>query len=62
MSVYTAQHYLTHLLREKLVASKSRVVVVSSGAIRMVSDACKSYMYPKFLFPLATEARINKYV
>lgn len=35
-----AQHYLTHLLREKLVASKSRVVIVSSGAIRRVSDTC----------------------
>lgn len=33
-----AQHYLTHLLREKLVESKSRIVVVSSGAIRQVSD------------------------
>lgn len=37
-----AQHYLTHLLREKLVASKSRIVIVSSGAIRRVSDPCKS--------------------
>lgn len=35
-----AQHYLIHLLREKLVASKSRVVIVSSGAIRRVSDTC----------------------
>ncbi|PHH80463.1 hypothetical protein CDD80_1473 [Ophiocordyceps camponoti-rufipedis] len=33
-----SQHYLIHLLREKLVASKSRVVVVSSGAIRNVPD------------------------
>ncbi|TWU75865.1 hypothetical protein ED733_005507 [Metarhizium rileyi] len=33
-----SQHYLTHLLREKLVASKARVVVVSSGAIRNVDD------------------------
>ncbi|KFA67799.1 hypothetical protein S40285_04519 [Stachybotrys chlorohalonatus IBT 40285] len=32
------QHYLIHLLREKLVESKARIVVVSSGAIRMVSD------------------------
>ncbi|KAJ4420320.1 hypothetical protein N0V82_004419 [Gnomoniopsis sp. IMI 355080] len=35
---HLSQHYLTHLLREKLVASKSRIVVVSSGAIRRVSD------------------------
>lgn len=34
----TAQHYLIHLLREKLVASHSRIVVVSSGAIRNVQD------------------------
>ncbi|KAK2595283.1 hypothetical protein QQS21_006998 [Conoideocrella luteorostrata] len=33
-----SQHYLMHLLREKLVASKSRIVVVSSGAIRNVED------------------------
>lgn len=36
-----AQHYLTHLLRQKLEASRSRVVVVSSGAIRGVVDTCK---------------------
>ncbi|PHH90215.1 hypothetical protein CDD83_4220 [Cordyceps sp. RAO-2017] len=33
-----SQHYLIHLLRDKLVASKSRVLVVSSGAVRSVSD------------------------
>ncbi|KAH6617749.1 hypothetical protein B0J18DRAFT_259743 [Chaetomium sp. MPI-SDFR-AT-0129] len=33
-----SQHYLTHLLREKLIESKSRVVVVSSGAVRNVPD------------------------
>lgn len=33
-----SQHYLVHLLREKLVASKSRIVVVSSGAVRSVPD------------------------
>lgn len=33
-----AQHYLLHLLRDKLVASKSRIVVVSSGAVRNVPD------------------------
>ncbi|PFH57868.1 hypothetical protein XA68_14462 [Ophiocordyceps unilateralis] len=33
-----SQHYLIHLMRDKLVASKSRVVVVSSGAIRNVPD------------------------
>jgi len=36
-----AQHYLVHLFREKLVQSKSRVVFVSSGAIRQVSDTGK---------------------
>lgn len=36
-----SQHYLIHLLREKLVESKSRVVIVSSGAIRMVPDPSK---------------------
>ncbi|KAJ7132321.1 hypothetical protein C8R44DRAFT_902493 [Mycena epipterygia] len=35
---HLSQHYLTHLFREKLVASKSRVVVVSSGAVRGISD------------------------
>ncbi|KAH7318932.1 hypothetical protein BKA65DRAFT_513491 [Rhexocercosporidium sp. MPI-PUGE-AT-0058] len=35
---HLSQHYLLHLLREKLVESKTRVVVVSSGAIRMVKD------------------------
>ncbi|KAF7552549.1 hypothetical protein G7Z17_g4241 [Cylindrodendrum hubeiense] len=33
-----SQHYLIHLLRDKLVESKSRIVVVSSGAIRNVPD------------------------
>ncbi|KAK0384510.1 hypothetical protein NLU13_8596 [Sarocladium strictum] len=36
-----SQHYLIHLLREKLVESKSRIVIVSSGAIRMVPDPSK---------------------
>lgn len=31
-------HYLTHLLQDKLVDSKSRIVFVSSGAVRNVSD------------------------
>ncbi|KAH6711878.1 hypothetical protein BKA61DRAFT_611742 [Leptodontidium sp. MPI-SDFR-AT-0119] len=35
---HLSQHYLLHLLREKLVESKTRIVVVSSGAIRMVKD------------------------
>ncbi|KAJ7609539.1 hypothetical protein FB45DRAFT_845433 [Roridomyces roridus] len=36
---HLSQHYIVHLLREKLVASeKTRVVVVSSGAVRMVKD------------------------
>lgn len=33
-----SQHYLTHLLREKLVASHARIVFVSSGAVRNVPD------------------------
>lgn len=37
-----AQHYLTHLLKGKLIESKSRIVVVSSGAIRRITDPSKS--------------------
>jgi NAD(P)-dependent dehydrogenase (short-subunit alcohol dehydrogenase family) len=33
-----AQNYLIHLLRDKIVASKGRIVVVSSGAATMVKD------------------------
>ncbi|VUC26121.1 unnamed protein product [Clonostachys rosea] len=35
---HTSQHYLVHLLREKLTASKARLVFVSSGAVRNVPD------------------------
>ncbi|KAI0149452.1 hypothetical protein BJ166DRAFT_596397 [Pestalotiopsis sp. NC0098] len=35
---HLSQHYLTHLLREKLTTSQSRMVVVSSGAIRNLPD------------------------
>ncbi|KAK7432302.1 hypothetical protein QQZ08_001249 [Neonectria magnoliae] len=35
---HLSQHYLVHLLREKLVESKSRIVFVSSGAVRNVPD------------------------
>ncbi|KAJ7186115.1 hypothetical protein C8R46DRAFT_1062508 [Mycena filopes] len=35
---HLSQHYLVHLLREKLVSSNSRIVFVSSGAFRMVKD------------------------
>ncbi|KAK1766610.1 hypothetical protein QBC33DRAFT_541582 [Phialemonium atrogriseum] len=35
---HLSQHYLVHLLREKLISSQSRIVVVSSGAIRLVTD------------------------
>lgn len=35
---HLSQHYLVHLLQEKLRSSKSRVVVVSSGAIRQLTD------------------------
>ncbi|KAK6977516.1 hypothetical protein R3P38DRAFT_3295108 [Favolaschia claudopus] len=31
-----SQHYLVHLLRDKLIASASRLVFVSSGAVNMV--------------------------
>ena len=33
-----AQHYLVHLLRDKLVASSSRIIFVSSGAVRQVDN------------------------
>ncbi|KAJ7775684.1 hypothetical protein DFH07DRAFT_952075 [Mycena maculata] len=36
---HLSQHYLVHTLRNELVASWSRIVVVSSGAVRQVSDA-----------------------
>ncbi|KAF8176832.1 hypothetical protein K438DRAFT_1846222 [Mycena galopus ATCC 62051] len=35
---HLSQHYLVHLLRDKLVASSTRIVFVSSGAIRVVKD------------------------
>ncbi|KAJ7657354.1 hypothetical protein DFH06DRAFT_1131852 [Mycena polygramma] len=35
---HLSQHYLTHLLRAKLVDSKARLVFVSSGAVQMVKD------------------------
>ncbi|KAH8895973.1 NAD(P)-binding protein, partial [Thozetella sp. PMI_491] len=35
---HLSQHYLIHLLREKLVSSQSRIVVVSSGGVRNVTD------------------------
>ncbi|KAI0850122.1 NAD(P)-binding protein [Daldinia vernicosa] len=35
---HLSQHYLVHLLREKLEASRSRIVVVSSGAVCYVKD------------------------
>ncbi|KAI1341916.1 hypothetical protein F5Y15DRAFT_351486 [Xylariaceae sp. FL0016] len=35
---HLSQHYLTHLLRKKLEESRTRVVVVSSGAVRQVTD------------------------
>lgn len=47
--MHSAQHYLTHLLREKLVKSKSRIVIVSSGAIRHVFDTSKSNQLLDFL-------------
>ncbi|RYP09864.1 hypothetical protein DL764_000998 [Monosporascus ibericus] len=35
---HLSQHYLMHLLREKLEASRSRIIFVSSGAVRGVKD------------------------
>ncbi|KAH8882173.1 short-chain dehydrogenase/reductase [Thozetella sp. PMI_491] len=35
---HLSQHYLLHLLREKLVESKARIVVVSSGVIRNADE------------------------
>ncbi|KAL2126658.1 hypothetical protein VTI74DRAFT_443 [Chaetomium olivicolor] len=35
---HLSQHYLVHLLREKLVESYARIVFVSSGAIRRVTE------------------------
>ncbi|PKS08602.1 hypothetical protein jhhlp_004988 [Lomentospora prolificans] len=33
-----SQHYLVHLLKDKLISSKSRIIFVSSGGVRSVSD------------------------
>ena len=38
---FAAQHYLMHLLRPKLEESKTRVVFVSSGGVRLVKDPSK---------------------
>ena len=38
---HLAQHYLVHLLKDKLVESKSRIIFVSSGAVRGVTDTSK---------------------
>lgn len=38
MALNLAGHYLLHQLQDKLVESKSRVVIVSSGAIRLVEE------------------------
>ncbi|KAF6803748.1 hypothetical protein CMUS01_15010 [Colletotrichum musicola] len=35
---HLSQHYLVHLLRNKLVESQSRIIFVSSGAVRNVPD------------------------
>ncbi|KAI0556030.1 hypothetical protein F4679DRAFT_520788 [Xylaria curta] len=35
---HLSQHYLTHLLEEKVRESRSRVIVVSSGAVRSIRD------------------------
>jgi NAD(P)-dependent dehydrogenase (short-subunit alcohol dehydrogenase family) len=38
---HLAQHYLVHLLKDKLVQSKSRIIFVSSGAVRGITDPSK---------------------
>lgn len=38
---HLSQHYLVHLFENKLVESKSRIIFVSSGAIRNVKDTSK---------------------
>lgn len=45
-----------HLLREKLAASKTRIVVVSSGAIRNVDDPSMSH---DRIFPIANIAKLT---
>jgi len=39
---HLSQHYLVHLLQNKLVESKSRIIFVSSGAVRNVKDTSKT--------------------
>lgn len=39
---HLAQHYLLHLLNDKLVESRSRIIFVSSGAVRNVKDTSKT--------------------
>lgn len=52
MNINSAQHYLTHHFAGTLSASQSRIVVVSSGAIRNVrgGDPSKS----GFLFSIVS--------
>jgi NAD(P)-dependent dehydrogenase (short-subunit alcohol dehydrogenase family) len=38
---HLSQHYLVHLLKDKLIESKSRIIFVSSGAVRGVQDTSK---------------------
>lgn len=45
-----AQHYLMHLLREKMSVSHSRIVVVSSGLIRSVKEDDIGVFVPCILF------------
>lgn len=45
---HLAQHYLLHLLKNKLVESKSRIIVVSSGAVRTVKDTSKARYVSSF--------------
>ncbi|KAJ5318615.1 hypothetical protein N7476_005035 [Penicillium atrosanguineum] len=49
---HTSQHYLVHLLREKLIFSKSRLIFVSSSAICSVTDPSR----PSFSYQILSEA------
>lgn len=49
-----------HLLREKLVESKSRIVFVSSGAVRTVSDPSKLPLVGLFQYSNACTGKLDE--
>jgi len=63
---HLSQHYLIALLREKLITSNSRIVVVSSGAIKSVQETdslasnlkAKSGTGPRQLYPASKFAQL----